>query len=164
MKETGMKDITCEACVGKTPEEKISAHALDDSCRHGRKVVVWHLNALTKEERDELNGSDQGWSHSPRFERYADIAHGFDERLIEQVGVAWKLGEYHVAATVFTDSLDWAFHQTNNISHVWNLNEDVEAHTDITKSTSVGDLMFDGEDWFVVAPIGFTKINLEKSS
>jgi hypothetical protein len=65
---------------------------------------------------------------------------------------------------VFTDSLDWAFHQTNNISHVWNLNEDVEAHTDITKSTSVGDLMFDGEDWFVVAPIGFTKINLEKSS
>jgi hypothetical protein len=123
-------------------------------------IRVFHLTQLTREERDRLNASDAGWSSEPRFSRYADITTGFSKRLADQVAEAWKLGEYHEAADVATDSLDWAFHQTNNISHVWNLNDDVEALTDCFKSTSVGDVMLKDGRFYVVAPVGFEPIDL----
>ena len=123
-------------------------------------IRVFHLNSLTREERDRLNGSEGGWESEPRFSRYADITTGFSKRLADQVAEAWKLGEYHEAADVATDSLDWAYHQTNNISHVWNLNDDVEALTDQFKSTSVGDVMLKDGKFYVVAPVGFEEIDL----
>lgn len=122
-------------------------------------VRVFHLTNLNADERRRLNRG--GWDSDPKFTRHADITFGMSKVLADQVKIAWLEGEYHEAAVVKTDSLDWAYQQTNNISHVWNLNDDVVALTDQFKSTSVGDVMLKDGKFYVVASMGFEEIELE---
>jgi len=72
---------------------------------------------------------------------------------------AFAEGKYDHVATVDTLDLDVAFQQTNHISHAWTENDDVEAHTDRPRSTSVGDIIVDvNDDSYLIAPIGFERI------
>lgn len=65
---------------------------------------------------------------------------------------------YHRVAAVEADDLEKAYELTNNIDRPWPENEGVEAIGGRFRSTSVGDLMLMGEDFYVVAGIGFEKI------
>ena len=75
-------------------------------------IKVLHLKALTKEERDRLNGSDGGWDSEPRFTRYADITSMAKESAIRE---AIELGEYEQVAEVDTHDKETAFRLTNHI-------------------------------------------------
>lgn len=68
---------------------------------------------------------------------------------------------YEKVATVETDDLETAFACTNNITHLWVQNHNVVAEPSLSgsfRSTSVGDILVRGEELFVVAPMGFTKL------
>jgi hypothetical protein len=126
-------------------------------------IKVFHLNQLTREERNRLNGSEGGWDSEPRFGRYATITTGYNkEKLLKNVSFALSAGEYHAAANVDTTNLDAAFELTNHISEDWANNDRVEALTEKRKSSSVGDVFAVDRghytDWFVVAPMGFDKL------
>ena len=126
-------------------------------------IKVFHLNHLTREERNRLNGSDGGWDSEPRFSRYATITTGFNkEKLLNNVAMALSLGEYHAAALVDSTNLDAAFELTNHITHDWAENDRVEALVEKRKSSSVGDVFAVQRngywDFFVVAPMGFDKL------
>lgn len=131
-------------------------------------IKVYHLNSLTSEERNRLNGSDGGWDSEPRFSRYAAITTGFNaEKLALNVGFALSAGEYHEAAIVDTTNLDAAFELTNHISEDWANNDRVEALTEKRKSSSVGDVFAVDRghytDFYIVAPMGFDKIDFDAS-
>jgi len=57
--------------------------------------------------------------------------------------------QFVLAATVLTNKLEWAFHQTQNLTRPWPENEDVIASKDGSRrSTSVGDVVvIDGVAW-----------------
>jgi hypothetical protein len=68
-------------------------------------------------------------------------------------------GGYQVVAKVETDDMEEAFELTNNIHSNWTDNEGVKAYgSDGHRSTSCGDLMLVGEEFYYVAMVGFTKV------
>ena len=123
-------------------------------------IKVYHFNSLTREERNRLNGADGGWDSEPKFSRYADVTQGFSKRFISSVGIAIALGEYTHIANVDGDMND-AFRLTNHIESSWTENDGVEALKDEVRSTSVGDIMEKDGEFFVVAPVGFTKLDID---
>lgn len=126
-------------------------------------IKVYHLNHLTSEERNRLNGSDGGWDSEPRFSRYANITSGFSKKFALNVGFALSAGEYHEAAIVDTTDLDDAFALTNHIESDWAENDGVEALTEKRKSSSVGDVFERDGSFYIVAPMGFEKIDFDAS-
>lgn len=121
------------------------------------KITVYHVNRLTKTERDRLNASDGGWDSEPRFSRYANITTGTG-KFEANVRMALALGEYHKAAEVDTTNLDAAFELTNHITHDWAENERVTALVEQRKSSSVGDVFQRGNEFFIVDSYGFIKM------
>jgi hypothetical protein len=53
--------------------------------------------------------------------------------------------EYVKVADVDTDDINNVFELTNHITHNWKENEEVTAHLDLVRSTSVGDIVIDPE-------------------
>lgn len=66
---------------------------------------------------------------------------------------------YAHVAQVETDDLDDAFTLTNHIDRSWFDNATVTPLVPRARSTSVGDLFYDGERLWRVAPVGFVEIN-----
>lgn len=64
-------------------------------------------------------------------------------------------------AAVNTQDFEEAFKLTNHIHHDWTTNPRVIAIGDFHRSTSVGDVMEQDNEKFVVLPIGFVKLNEE---
>ena len=134
-------------------------------------IKVYHLNSLTSEERNRLNGSDGGWDSEPRFSRYANITSGFSKKFALNVGFALSAGEYHEAAVVtvparrvgVSSELEYAFEVTNHIESDWAENDGVEALTEKRKSSSVGDVFERDGSFYIVAPMGFEKIDFDAS-
>lgn len=158
MKEQNESTITCGACT-----VAIGAHTNDENCRQSleaKTVTVFHLSALTEDERKVLNGPNGGWDSSERFSRYANITSNAKKMSVIE---AWKKGEYEKAAIVSDASLDVAFEKTNSIVSHWSDNPEAETIGDFynRRSTSVGDIMIDsdGNGW-IVGPVGFDKIDL----
>lgn len=81
-------------------------------------------------------------NHNPRLEIQSD----FDacDNLIK-------------VAQVDTDDLEEAFALTNSIDHPWTENAQVRAEPGRHRSTSVGDVMEQDGDRFIVDTIGFRK-------
>ena len=152
-------NITCGACT-----VAIGAHTRRDNCRleslEAKTVAVYHLSALTEDERKKLNGPDGGWDSSERFSRYANITS--NAKKIDVIE-AWKKGEFEKAAIVTTGDFDRAFERTNSIVDHWSDNFDAETVGDFRnrRSTSVGDIMVhsDGKA-VIVSPVGFEEIDL----
>lgn len=76
-------------------------------------------------------------------------------------------GHYDEVALVTTNDLDRVFELTNNISHSWIENDAVLPTCKVIekggcRSTSVGDVFFDGDDTYVVAPCGFEKLDISR--
>ena len=66
---------------------------------------------------------------------------------------------YRKVAEVEAPSLDEVFRLTNHITGNWQDNADVKALVDgPVRSTSVGDVLVQGEDAWLVEPFGFTAI------
>lgn len=124
-------------------------------------IKVYHFNSLTESERMRLNSSDGGWDSEPKFSRYADITTGFSKRFIPQVLMAIALGEYTAVAEVAAHDLDWAYRSTNHIEVSWTENENVTALLEEVRSTSVGDIMEKDGEFYVVASMGFTKLDID---
>ena len=81
----------------------------------------------------------------------------------KQVAFAEKhFSKYRKAAEVNTTDLDHAYELTNTITKAWDRNQLVKATGHSLRSTSVGDVMKLGDDYYVVASIGFEKIDAEK--
>ena len=119
-------------------------------------IKVFQLKPLTKDERDQLNGADGGWDSSERFTRYANITSMAKHGDIE---TAVKCNEYRQVASVHTDDLNEAFRLTNHIEHSWQLNGRVHSLCSNARSTSVGDIMLDGDGVrHVVASHGFEEL------
>lgn len=77
----------------------------------------------------------------------------------------FKAGQYDKVAVVKSNDLEDAFKLTNNIDQPWVQNDNLlfpcpRPH-DGYRSTSVGDLMQRGQEYFIVAGFGFRKIELE---
>lgn len=64
-----------------------------------------------------------------------------------------------LVAEVDTDNLDVAYTLTNSIDEYWWDNDGVDAIVTHTRSTSCGDVMNVGDDWYIVASVGFEKID-----
>lgn len=68
-------------------------------------------------------------------------------------------GDYQVVAKVDTDDMEAAFELTNSIHNHWTENRGVEVYgTKERRSTSCGDLVLVGEEFYYVAAVGFTKV------
>jgi hypothetical protein len=63
--------------------------------------------------------------------------------------------ECKLIALVDTDSLDKAFELTNHIDGPWEMNTGVCVVGFKHRSTSVGDVMYDGKEFWMVDTIGF---------
>ena len=71
------------------------------------------------------------------------------------------MSKYTKVAHVESDSLDKAYELTNNISSSWTENENVRSlKGSRVRSTSVGDVMELNGVFYIVASIGFSKINI----
>ena len=124
-------------------------------------VRVYHLSALTEAERKRLNADSGRWDSDPRFNRYATISFGESCGLVDQVREAWDRGEYHLAATVATDSKDEAFSIMSYIDCSWKENDSVTDTSDCERLTSPGDILIDSSGRaFVVARMSYEEIDV----
>ena len=70
-----------------------------------------------------------------------------------------KKNTVHLVAEVDTDDLDEAFRLTNNIMHLWVINNGVKAVEGVQhRSTSVGDLLEWNDKSYVVESVGFREL------
>ena len=75
---------------------------------------------------------------------------------------ALKKGIFEQVASVETDSLDYAYQETQNIDQPWHLNTNVKARYRENRSTSVGDLVRKGSTFYVVEMAGFRELTREE--
>jgi len=93
--------------------------------------------------------------HVPR-RLFHDVPHFDDQKLISFVNE--NKTKYILVAKVQTTDLEKAFELTNSIDRHWSENDQVVAFGEQLRSTSVGDIMFDGTDTYIVATCGFKKL------
>ena len=92
--------------------------------------------------------------HNKNFLKFAIC---FDEKSLLEKAAKIKMSDLTEVARVDTDNLDEAFRLTNHIDSDWSTNEKV-ATIAKSRSTSVGDILqFNGQFW-IVANLGFVKI------
>lgn len=82
--------------------------------------------------------------------------------LIEEAVKKWYARGYQLAAVVFTDDLDNAFHLTNHVTCDWTENSNVFASSGPQRSTSVGDIVMDADGkMHVCLPFGWQQIEID---
>jgi len=123
-------------------------------------MKVHHLNILAT-EADHIELNRVGWDGHPRFKMHADITFGD----LKAAQAAFIEGAYKHVATIETTSMEQAFELTNSIQWPWQENTvrvrflHMEAHADRARSTSVGDIIENDGEFFMVAGFGFERLD-----
>lgn len=127
-------------------------------------MKVYQLNILaTKADHEELNRV--GWNGHPKYEMMADITVGGNKQL-SAAQAAYTEGFYKLVATLDSDDLEDGFRLTNSIARPWQENEylapgvNFKAHAYRARSTTVGDIIEKDGEYFLVASIGFNRLDM----
>lgn len=99
---------------------------------------------------------------------YLDATMGFDAHKQDQaVAAVWKAKGYELAATVYTDDLEFAWWATNNIECSWTQSPQVQSGKVVVegapgprRSSMVGDIFVMNGQMHIVASFGFRPLNL----